>query len=192
MFENEQAVTTEFILWNTSNKELETQFNGRFVCFAPGEKKSFSGREDVLNHVHFKLDRYGVVKLKKDASIKETQDALIAGLKARHKTLRFVVEQFQASNKAREANKMAHEAPSEYVSECVLEDQIIMDKLSELDSERTKLVQDYFKKIDEQDKAIADSANEKEEVVVTASGVSVERKRGRPRKETVNNDISSS
>lgn len=190
MFENEPNANA-FILWNTSSKELETQFNGRFVCFSPGEKKSFGDRDDVLNHVHMKLDRYGVVKLRKNANEEETRKAILDGLKARHKTLRFVIEQFQASNKAREARQMSPEMPSDHVSECVLEDEAILEKIKELDGEKAKRVNDYFKNIEKREKEILEVTNTNDKVVVTATGATIEkRKPGRPKKE-VTNDISS-
>lgn len=189
MFENEPN-RTEFILWNTSSKELETQFNGRFVCFAPNEEKSFGDRDDVLNHVHMKLDRYGVVKIKKNGTKEEKNKAILDGLKARHKTLRFVIEQFQSSNKAREAKMQSPEMPTDYVSECVVEDQAIMDKIKELEGYKANLVNDYFKNIEAKEKEILEVTNTNEKVVVTASGATIEkRKAGRPPK--VKNDIPS-
>jgi len=191
MFQND-TLNQQFVLWNTSDKNLETQFGGRFVYFAPGEKKSFGDREDVLNHVFFQLEKYGVTKLKIDATPEESKKALLSGLKERHKMLRFVIEQFQAMNKAREAQKMAPEVPSEYVSDCVIEDQIILDKIKDIDGDKQKKVSEYFKNLEIKEKEIISELDNDPKLNVSSTGASIEKKLGRPRKEKVNNDLSSS
>lgn len=138
------------ILWNTSKAEVESKFDGKITTFKGGEKKRVNDRVEG-QHLLFKLEPRGVVELPDTDDMfraawdsKELEPYLIKGLKARRKTLDFVVQNFRTKNKEREAQKLASEPPDDHVINCVKEIGAIDEVMKTLKADDYKLVDEYL------------------------------------------------
>ena len=172
-------------LWNTSEKEIETMYNGKIVIFAPNERKKFADHlNNVSDHVLYKLAPYGLVQISDEPYPKEEHDALLKGLKARWRMLDSVIRQFRAANAARESKHQPPTPPDEKTSDIIFEAEGIRKKIEEMDVVRIKVIDDYFDRIDKREKEAMEVANSVDKIDVAVSGEAV-RKPGRPRKEKV-------
>lgn len=153
------------ILWNTSGKMIEGMHSGRVWEFAPNEQKKVHDPE-VFNHLFFKLKSKGLVLLNEENLTDESKKkALIEGLKARWKSLDFVVRNYRTMNKDRESNKLAAEAPSETVMNCAEEAAEILETLKKLEGEKYKKVEAYLN--DDRTKKMAENIADSEKTVET-------------------------
>lgn len=151
-------------IWNTASVKIEGRYDGKLFEFEPDQKQTVYDR-DAYNHLFFKLEKYGIVLLPEDATKEEEKKLLIKGLKARWKTLDFIVRNYRTMNKDREAMKLASEAPSDTVMNSAEEAANLLERLKELEGEKYKKVEDYLN--DDRTKKAAEAIAGSEQTVET-------------------------
>lgn len=167
------------ILWNVAPKMIEARYDGRVFEFAPNERKRIIDN-DVCNHLIFKLKAKGLVQIPEDCNADGEKKALIDALKARWKSLDWIVRNHRTMNKEREAHKQTAEAPSEAVVEAAEEAQEILNKLDALQGGRISKVNEYLE--DGRTARVAQEISESEEAVETKGQFQTRLKGRRPAK----------
>ena len=172
------------ILWNTCNRQIEGKYDGRIFVFAPKERKRLYDRV-IIEHLSASMEMYGLVALGTkdggDEFTKEEEDkAYIQGVRNRWKYCDWIVRNWRAMNKEREAQKMSSAAPTKHEENCCLEAAEILEELNKIDGQKIDKMQAYLEdtKTAEAVKAMEENPDELE-----TSGLETRMpKRGRPRK----------
>lgn len=172
------------ILWNVSSKKIEARFDGKVFEFAPNERKKLFN-PDVYNHLMFKLRDKGLAILNEEnITPEEEKKVLIAGLRARWKSVDKIVRSHRTMNRELERNKLGAEPPSEAVIDAVEECEEILEKLKKLEGERNAKIENYLN--DARTQKAAEQIKDSEETVETEGAFKTKltgRRPGRPKKE---------
>lgn len=140
------------LLWNTTQHEIESKFDGKISLFKPKEKKRFYDLVEG-SHILLKLEPYGVVEIpdRDDLTEKILEPYLVKGLQSRLNTHNKVIQNFRTMNKEREAAKLSADMPSDDIVDKVKECNSIKDQLKALKADELSMVDKYLSETESED-----------------------------------------
>ena len=162
------------ILYNVSNQQIETRYDGKPYIFMPNEKKNFYDPNEI-NHLIYKLEDYGLVQMPDGTT--DEKPFIIDGLRKRRKMLDFRVRNFRTMNKEREAAKLSPEPPSDLIIDTVDEIEVVDKRLKDMLADKFAKV-DAFMKTQEFDDTTTKMNEQTPAVEIKGSKASI--KKGAP------------